>query len=69
MPILAWVAIIAMIGYSSSLLWRSLTRREVRYGPIVYARNEEPIYYWFFVTLFVGCEIFLVGLIIMLIRA
>jgi hypothetical protein len=69
MPTFAWVAIVVMIGFATSLLWRSIARLEVRYGPIVYTRDEEPIYYWFFVALFAGCEIFLVGLTIMLIRA
>jgi len=49
MPIWAWLGFVVLILINSRLLWQAWRQRQLRYGPITYAADESPGYFWFFV--------------------
>ena len=61
MPVWAWLFFVLMIAYNSFVLWRAWNCRYFKYGPIIYALDEGPIYFWFFFFVFTLTEIFLLG--------
>ena len=67
MPIWAWIFLAVCIAYGALVLWRAWAKGFVKYGPIHYTREDEPIYFWFFVVLFCLAEIWLVGMLVLVI--
>jgi len=65
MPVWAWLFLVLLIGYNSFVLWRAWNRRYFKYGPIFYSLDEGPAYFWFFAVVFTACELFLVGLFVL----
>jgi hypothetical protein len=59
MPVWAWLFFVLMIGYNTFVLWRAWRQKQFKYGPIIYALDEGPIYFWFFAFVFTLTEIFL----------
>jgi len=63
MPVWAWIFLAVCIAYFWLVLWRAWVKGFVKYGPIRYTKQDDPIYYWFFVVLFCVAEIWLVGIL------
>jgi len=60
MPIWAWLFFVPLISYGAFALWRAWDKRYFRYGLVIYALGESPVYFWFLVVVFGVCELFLV---------
>lgn len=65
MPIWAWIFGLACIAYSGFVLWRAWAKGFVKYGPIRYTRQGDPIYFWFVVILFGMCGFWFGGMLIL----
>jgi len=65
MPVWAWLFLVLLIGYNSFVLWRAWNHRYFKYGPIIYSIDEGRTHFWFFACVFAASEIFLVGLVVL----
>ena len=63
-PLWVWLFLIAMVFYGSVVLLRAKNQHYVRFGPMIYSKDEGPICFWFLVGAFVAAEIILVGLLV-----
>jgi hypothetical protein len=63
-PPWVWLFLITLVIYGAIVLSRAWRKRFVRFGPIIYNRDEGPITFWFLVAAFVVAEIILVGLLV-----
>jgi hypothetical protein len=63
-PLWVWLFLIALVFYGGVVLLRASKKHYVRFGPIIYSKDEGPIYFWILVAAFAVAEIILVGLLI-----
>lgn len=64
MPVWAWIFLAVGIAYFGVALWRAWAKGFIRYGPIRYTRQDDAVYFWFFVVFFCLAEIWLVGMLV-----
>ncbi len=70
MPLWAWLFLLLLIAYYTFALWRAWRKKYVKCGIVVYSLDSSPIYFWFFVALFICAEMFLIiGLILLVASA
>jgi hypothetical protein len=67
MPVWIWIFLAVCIAYGALVLWRAWAKRFVKFGPIHYTKEDDPIYFWFFVVLFCLCEIWFVGMLVVVV--
>ncbi len=59
-PLWGWLYLIALVFYGGVVLLRARNKHYVRFGPIIFSKDEGPITFWFLVASFVVAEIILV---------
>jgi hypothetical protein len=57
MPIWVWIFFGVVISYAALVLWRAWSESYVKFGPIRYTREADPIYFYFLAAVFLICEI------------
>jgi hypothetical protein len=59
MPVWAWLFLVLLIAYYAFALWRAWHKKYVKCGIVIYSRESSPAFFWFFVAIFIGAEVFL----------
>ena len=65
MPFWVWIFLAVCIGYGALVLWRAGTKSFVKFGPIQDTKDDNPILFWFLVAGFCMCEIWCVGMLVL----
>ena len=67
MAVWMWAFLAVGIAYGALVLWRAWVKGFVKFGPLYYTKQANPIYFWFLVVVFFLCETYFVGLTTLLV--
>jgi hypothetical protein len=63
-PLWVWLFLIVMVFYGGVVLLRAKNKHYVRFGPIRFSKDDDPICFWVLVADFVVAETIIVGLLV-----
>ena len=63
-PVWVWLFLTALIFYGGLVLVRAARKRYIRFGPVIYARAESPVSFWFLLGAFLVAELILLALLL-----
>jgi hypothetical protein len=67
MPVWMWIFLALCIAYNAIVLSRAWAKSFVKFGPIRYTKKDDPFYFWIFVVLFCLCEIWFLGMLVLVV--